>query len=54
MTKTYYDILYWQQMVCIYMYKAEKTYLNDLVIIGIFVLNMLLQINYKRQDLKIC
>ena len=53
MTKHVYDIIRLLQTLC--KYKAQKTHLNDLVIVGLGGaggggegVNMLLQINYKR------
>ena len=46
MTLTYEDMFGLRQLV--YICKAEKTYLNDKVVIGGYVFNEVLQTNYKR------
>ena len=46
MTKAYDDRIGLRQLS--YICKAEKTPLNDNVVVGVYVFNELLQTNYKR------
>ena len=46
LTNIHDDVIRLRQLL--YICKAEKTHLNDKVVIGVYVFNELLQANYKR------